>query len=94
MQTRSDLFIRNVENLPIWVKQVLASEIADDLNRKLSDFSELVHSDKLFQFLTPKTTFKGKQELESKSMSLSDGYYTFLRDSLEGKNNIFEINFL
>lgn len=91
MQTKSDLFIKNIENLPIWVKQVLASEIADDLNKKLSDFSELIHTDKLFQFLTPKATLKGKQELESQTLKLSDGYYTFLKDSIEGKSNIFEI---
>lgn len=91
MQTKSDIFIKNIENLPIWVKQVLASEIADDLNKKLSDFSELIQSDKLFQFLKPKTSIKGKKEIESKSLQLSDGYYTFLNDALEGTSNIFEI---
>ena len=91
MQTTSSLFIKNIELLPIWVKQVLAVEISQDLTKKLSDFKELVQSDSLFQYLKPKTTFKGKQELESRSMNLSDGYYTFLNDSLEGTDSIFEI---
>ena len=91
MQKKSDLFIRNIDSLPIWVKQVLATELAEDLSKKLTDFTELVHTDKLFQYLLPKTSIKGKQELESHSMALSDGYYTFLTDSIDAKYNIFDI---
>lgn len=90
MQT-SNIFIQNIQNLPIWVKQVLASEISQDLQKKLSDFTDLINADVLFQYLIPKTSVKGKQELETKRMNLSDGYYVFMEDALAGKNNIFEI---
>lgn len=91
MQSVSDLLIKNIENLPIWVKQVLAFELSNDLNKKLSDFKELTQVNVLFQYVKPKTTFKGKQELESKSRNLSDGYYTFLSDCIDSNNTIFEI---
>ncbi|MBR2069205.1 MAG: hypothetical protein IJ877_05520 [Candidatus Gastranaerophilales bacterium] len=91
MQTTSNLFIKNMQNLPIWVKQVLTAELSQDLNKKLSDFKELVHADGLFQYLIPKVSIKGRQELETRQTNLSEGYYTFLNDSLENTNTIFEI---
>lgn len=90
MQKASDLFIQNIQNMPIWVKQVIAKEISEDLNQKLAEFKQLVHAQDLFQYLKPKITFKGKQELMNKEMNLTDGYYTFL-SSLDGENTIFEI---
>ena len=90
MQKTSDLFIQNIKNLPIWVKQVITKEIMEDLNKKLEDFSELIEVSDLFQYMTPKLTFKGKQELQDRTMNLSDGYYIFLQDIADG-NSIFEI---
>ena len=90
MQKISDLFIQNVKNLPLWVKQVITKEIFDDLNKKLEEFSQLAEVDNLFQYMCPKVTFKGKQELQEKSLVLSEGYYIFLQELLNG-NTIFEI---
>ena len=90
MQKISDLFIQNIKNFPIWVKQVITKEIFDDLNKKLEEFSELAEINDLFQYMCPKVTFKGKQELQEKTLGLSDGYYTFLHELLN-ENNIFEI---
>lgn len=90
MQKISDLFIQNIKNLPIWVKQVVAKELMQDLKSKLDEFSELLQSDDLFQEMSPKLTFKGKQELDNKSLNLSDGYYIFMKDLSEGCS-IFEI---
>lgn len=90
MQKISEIFIQNIKNLPIWVKQVITKEIFDDLSKKLEEFSELAEIDNIFQYMCPKVTFKGKQELENKAMALSEGYYTFLQD-LINQNNIFEI---
>ena len=90
MQKISDLFIQNIKNLPIWVKQVITKEIFDDLNKKLEEFNELAEVNNLFQYMCPKVTFKGKQELAERSMALSDGYYVFLQELING-NNIFEI---
>lgn len=90
MQKISDVFIQNINNLPIWVKQVITKEVMDDLNKKLEDFEELIETNNLLQYVKPKLTFKGKQELQSKDMRLSDGYYVFMQELVEG-NNIFEI---
>ncbi len=90
MQKVSELFIENIRSLPIWVKQVITKEIFDDLNHKLEEFSQLTQVDDLFQYMCPKVTFKGKQELEEKNLNLSDGHYIFLKDLLE-ENTILEI---
>ena len=90
MQKISDLFIQNIKNLPIWVKQVITKEIFDDLHEKLEGFSELTQAENLFQYMCPKVTFKGREELSSRNLKLSDGYYTFLED-LTKENTIFEI---
>lgn len=90
MQKVSDLFIQNIKNLPIWVKQVITKEIFDDLKVKLEEFSTLTEVDDLFQYMCPKVTFKGKQELAERSLNLSNGYYTFLQDLIDG-NTILEI---
>ena len=90
MQKISDLFIQNIKNMPIWVKQVITKEIFDDLHKKLEDFSELNESGQLFQQMCPKITFKAKQELEERLLNLSEGYYIFLNELSQG-NTIFEI---
>lgn len=90
MQKTSDLFIQNIKNLPIWVKQVVTREILEDLRKKLDEFSQLIEGEELFQYMCPKLTFKGKQELVQRTLKLSEGYYIFLKDLSEG-NNIFEI---
>ena len=90
MQKISDLFIDNMKNLPIWVKQVITKEIFDDLNKKLEEFSELADIDDLFQLMSPKLTFKAKQELEERTLGLSEAYYIFMNDLSQG-NTIFEI---
>ena len=90
MQKVSDIFLDNIKNLPIWVKQVMAKEILDDMNKKLADFNELTQSEILFQYMVPKLSFKGKQELQERTMRLSGAFYTFLQD-LSEENNMFEI---
>ena len=76
--------------MPLWVKQVITKEIFDDLNKKLREFSELASIEDLFQYMCPKVTFKGKQELQERNLNLSQGYYIFLQDLIDG-NTIFEI---
>ncbi len=90
MQKISELFIQNIKNLPIWVKQVITKEIMEDLTKKLEDFTELVQIDDLFQSMSPALTFKGKEELNQRKLNLSESYYTFLQD-LENGCNMFEI---
>lgn len=90
MQKISDLFIQNIQNMPIWAKQVIVKESVNDVNKKLLDFEELMHTDALFQYLKPKITFKGKQELQEKNLNLTEGYYVFLKDMMDD-SSIFEI---
>lgn len=90
MQKISNLFIQNIQNMPIWVKQVIAKEVTNDISKKLTDFTELMQSDCLFQYLQPRITFKGKQELQEKNMKLTEGYYVFLKDLLN-EATIFDI---
>ncbi|MBR1616813.1 hypothetical protein IJ670_01540 [bacterium] len=80
MQKESSLLIKNFHNLPIWVKQVIAKELSAEIQTKLSEFFELVNLHDLFQYLAPKITIMGKQELESRSLGLTEGYYIFLAD--------------
>ena len=84
MQKTSDLFIQNIKNLPIWVKQVVTKEILEDLKKKLEDFTELVQVDDLFQSMSPTLTYKGKEELAQRTLGLSEGYYIFLQDLMDG----------
>ena len=90
MQKTSELFIQNIKNLPMWVKQVITKEILEDLSKKLNDFTELVEVNDLFQSMSPELTYKGKEELNQKNLGLSEGYYIFLQDLADGCN-IFEI---
>ena len=90
MQKISELFIQNIKNMPIWVKQVITKEIIEDLKVKYEEFSQLIQTDSLFQYMKPKVTFKGKQELQQKTMALSEGYYIFLQDLVD-ECSIFEI---
>jgi len=90
MSKVADLFIDNFQGLPIWVKQVLVREVMESLKSKLNDFSELAETDNLFQYVRPKVTLKGKQELIEKKLNLSPGYYVFLQDAMD-ECNIFEI---
>ncbi len=90
MQKTSDLFLQNIKNLPIWVKQVITKELSDDLTKKLNEFTQLTQINDLFQYMCPKVSFKGKQELQQREMKLSDGYYIFMQDLMDG-SNIFEI---
>ena len=82
MSKVAELFIDNFLALPIWVKQVLAKEVMESLKSKLQDFSELAETENLFQYVRPRVTLKGKEELVQKKMGLSEGYYIFLQDIL------------
>ena len=89
MKKISEIFIDNIKNLPIWVKQVITKEILEDLTKKLEDFNELVQVDDLFQYMSPKLTYKGRTELNERNLNLSEGYYILMQDLLD-RFTIFE----
>ena len=76
----SELFLANIKNLPLWVKQVIASELMKDLNTKLEEFTELIDSKNLFQNMRPELTPRAKTEIIERGFNLSDSYYIFLSD--------------
>ncbi len=90
MQKISSLFIENINSLPIWVKQVITKEVSLNLISKLGEFIELVGTENLFQYMRPKATPKGEQEVQDKIYRLSDSYYLFLTSALNNET-IFEI---
>ena len=84
MQTISELFLANLKNLPIWVKQVIAAELMSELNTKLTEFNELMESENLFQNMRLELTATGKTEIVEKKFNFSDSFYIFLNDMLAG----------
>lgn len=90
MQKVSNLLLDNINNLPIWVKQVIAKEVSSNLVAKLGEFTELIETKNLFQYMQPQITYKGRNELEARSLNLSEGYYLFLKSAAEN-DDIFEI---
>ena len=80
MQTMSELFLANLKNLPVWVKQVIAVELNNDLNTKLVEFSELVESKNLFQSMRPELSNVGKTEVAKygrKTLPCKNGIVTY-----------------
>lgn len=91
MQNTSELFIQSVKTMPIWVKQYLTKEVLDDLSAKIVDFKELLQSENLIQYMTPKITVKGKMEYNNKTCGFDSNHYTFLAELIESPKNVFEI---
>ena len=90
MQKESTLFMKNIDNLPIWAKQVVVSEFIGDIEKKIQDMLHLLKSKKLFQYVEPTLSILGKTELAERSHGLSEGCYIFMED-VANKYSIFDI---
>lgn len=89
-QPISELFLNNIDVLPLWVKQVLYLKTKDKLRDELADFLEILVSDNLMQYFVPKLTFAGKTELNTRDKRLPEEFYTFLQECTK-EHNLFEI---
>lgn len=89
-QKISELFLNNIYVLPLWVKQVIHLRTREKLKEELADFMELLSPEGLYQNYIPKLTFKGRRELEQRTMGLPEDYYTFFSNLTEDFD-IFEI---
>lgn len=89
-QPISELFLNNIDVLPLWVKQVLYLKTRDKLREELAEFSDVLLTDNLMQYYIPKLTFAGKTELETREKRLPDEFYTFYQNCSNG-NDLFEI---
>lgn len=82
-QKISDLFLNNIYVLPLWVKQVVYMKTKERLREELADFLEVLSPDQLFQHHQPKLTFKGRRELEQRTLGLPEDYYAFLTNAAD-----------
>ena len=89
-QKNSELFLNNVYNLPLWVRQVVYIRSEERLAQELENFLELLNPKEPLQFVVPRITFKGKRELENRTSNLSEQFYTFLENATQ-KFDVFEI---
>ncbi len=89
-QPISELFLSNIDILPLWVKQVLYTKTREKLRDELDDFLDILVSDNLMQYYTPKLTFSGKTELSTHQNKLPEEFYTFFENCTK-QYNLFEI---
>ena len=96
-------FISDLLLMPIWVKQLLYVYIKYRLEEELTpQYLNSYENEDIFQLHKSVLTYKGKKELEVRTMGLHPNHYTFLQDSLDGltiaeltiKNNwnLFEVS--
>ncbi len=87
----SDLFLNNIDALPLWVKQVVYRKTEKTLKDELAEFMTLLNPHELLQEIKPTLTLKGRRELsERNNTKLSEIYYIFL-SNIDGESDVFEI---
>lgn len=88
-QPITELFLNNVDVLPLWVKQVLYLKTREKLRAELADFLDILVSDNLMQYYVPTLSFAGKNELTTRERRLPEEFYTFFTNCARG-HNLFE----
>ena len=89
-QPISDLFLDNINALPLWVKQVLYLKTGDKLKDELAQFIDVLLTEDILQYYAPKLTYSGKVEMETHERKLPEEYYTFYKNCKAGCD-LFEI---
>ena len=89
-QPISELFLHNIDVLPLWVKQVLYLKTRDKLREELAEFLDVLVTDNLMQYYVPKLTLAGRTELETREKRLPEEFYTFYK-CVQNGNDLFEI---
>lgn len=90
LQKVSDLFLNNIRELPLWVKQVVHLKADAELKQVLEEYMETLNPKILLQESVPKLTYKGREELKNKQSSLTREQALFLYCAAHGFD-IFEI---
>ena len=96
-------FVSDLLLMPIWVKQLLYVYLRYRLEEELTpQYLNSYEIEDIFQLHKSIVTYKGKKELEVKTMGLTPNHYSFMQDSLDGltiaeltiKNNynLFEVS--
>ena len=102
-ENKFSAFMSNLLMMPIWIKQLLYVYLRYRLEEELTpQYLNSYELEDIFQLHKTILTYKGKKELETKSMNLTPNYYAFLQDSADGltiaeltiKNNwnLFEVS--
>lgn len=89
-QPISELFVSNIDVLPLWVKQVLYLKTRDKLREQLAEFVNSLTSNNLMQYYVPELTLFGENEYETREKRLSPEFYTFFEEVKKG-HTLFEI---
>ncbi len=90
MQPISELFVDNINILPLWVKQVLYLKTRDRLRAELAEFMDVLLTDNIMQYYVPVLTYAGKTEFEFHERKLPEEFYIFFKGCMEG-HDLFEI---
>ena len=96
-------FMSDLLLLPIWIKQLMYVYLRYKLEEELTpQYLNSYEIEDIFQLHKAVLTYKGKKELEIKSLGFPANHYIFLKDSLDGltiaeltiKNNwnLFEVS--
>jgi hypothetical protein len=71
--------INHILGLPLWIKQVVYTELKSDLETSSARFTlEMINKDDTLPLFVPPITFLGRKELETKTRGLAPETYRFL----------------
>lgn len=84
LQNRFKEFIKEILELPVWIKQIIYLELKEQLESSLlNSCFNVTRKEDCLQLYIPKLTYTGKRELESKTKNLSANCYTFLESAFQ-----------
>lgn len=79
IQNKFKDFIREILNLPVWIKQIIYLELKEQLESSaLQNCFNITKKEDCLQLYIPKLTYTGKKELEKKTKNLCENTYIFL----------------
>lgn len=89
-QKVSDLFFSNINELPLWVKQVVHLRTDAELRAALEDYLQALNPQGLLQQIVPQITRTGQDELRNRGSNLTKEQVIFLFSAAHSYD-IFEI---
>lgn len=73
------IFIQEIVNLPVWIKQIIYVELKEQLECcSINNCIDINKKDNYLQLYIPKLTYTGKKVLEQKTKNLSENISLFL----------------
>ena len=79
LQNKFKEFIKEILDLPVWIKQIVYIELKEQLeSSQIHSCMNLTKREDCLQLYIPKLTYTGKKELETKAKQLPQELYNFL----------------